>query len=254
MELSAKNGMRPDQHEANKKTTKTDIQDLYQSSDIFSGLTRWSVVRSKLCLGTFATMGRFCCIMGCSNRSDGETYVIFYKSLTIIKHQRALTEQTSKRRRDRWILNIRRDAVKNNIVKYSHVCSIHFHQGYKLNNTRISFGSYINDQLETPKADSDLGKISNLTVILAESRGSPVSCHSSLVFENYVSCIIGREKEGGEERKRHQILFGLSNRAKSARYSFWILFLSVSQHICSKTPPVWFSSQPSSKTGAFRAS
>lgn len=101
------------------------------------------------------------------------------------------------------------------------MCSIHFHQGYKLNNTRISFGSYINDQLETPKADSDLGKISNLTVILAESRESPVSCHSSLVFENYASCIIGREKEGGgEERKRHQILFGLSNRAKSARYSF----------------------------------
>lgn len=204
MELSAKNGMRPDQHEANKKTTKTDIQDLYQSSDIFSGLTRWSVVRSKLCLGTFATMGRFCCIMGCSNRSDGETYVIFYKSLTIIKHQRALTEQTSKRRRDRWILNIWRDAVKNNIVKYSHVCSIHFHQGYKLNNTRISFGSYINDQL-----DSDLGKISDLTVILAESRGSPVSCHSSLIFENYVSCIIGREKEGGGGKRERDIRFCL---------------------------------------------
>lgn len=204
MELSAKNGMRPDQHEANKKTTKTDIQDLYQSTDIFSGLTRWSVVRSKLCLGTFATMGRFCCIMGCSNRSDGETYVIFYKSLTIIKHQRALTEQTSKRRRDRWILNIWRDAVKNNIVKYSHVCSIHFHQGYKLNNTRISFGSYINDQL-----DSDLGKISDLTVILAESRGSPVSCHSSLIFENYVSCIIGREKEGGGGKRERDIRFCL---------------------------------------------
>ena len=158
-------------------------------------------MRSKLCLGTFATMGRFCCIMGCSNRSDGETYVIFYKSLTIIKHQRALTEQTSKRRRDRWILNIRRDAVKNNIVKYSHVCSIHFHQGYKLNNTKISFGSYINDQLETPKADSDLGKISNLTVILAESRGSPVSCHSSLVFEKLCALYYRAGKGGGGREK-----------------------------------------------------
>lgn len=82
------------------------------------------------------------------------------------------------------------------------MCSIHFHQGYKLNNTRISFGSYINDQSETPKVDSDLGKISNLTVILAESRGSPVSCHSSLVFENYASCIIGREKGGGRGREK----------------------------------------------------
>ena len=39
--------MQSDQHEANEKK-QTDILDLYQSSDIFSGLIRCSVVGRKL--------------------------------------------------------------------------------------------------------------------------------------------------------------------------------------------------------------
>lgn len=39
--------------------------------------------------------------------------------------------------------NIRREAIKNADIKYPHLCFIHFHHGYKLNNTRISLGSYL---------------------------------------------------------------------------------------------------------------
>ena len=33
--------------------------------------------------------------------------------------------------------------MENAHIKYPHLCSIYFHQGYMLNNTRISLGSYL---------------------------------------------------------------------------------------------------------------
>ena len=76
-----------------------------------------------------ATMGRFCCVFGCASRSDRDNHLSFFKIPTVIKHQGVLTEEISQKRHDRWIANIRRDAVKNGNVKYRHVCSIHFHEG-----------------------------------------------------------------------------------------------------------------------------
>ena len=71
-------------------------------------------------------MGRFC-----SNRSGRETHLSFFKLPSVIKHQGLLTEKLSQKRRDQWIANIKRDAVKHGDIKYPHVCSIHFHEGKK---------------------------------------------------------------------------------------------------------------------------
>ena len=74
-------------------------------------------------------MGRFCCVVGCSNRSDRESKLSYYLIPGVIKHQGEETEKLSAQRRDQWIANIRRDAVKNGDITYPHVCSIHFHEG-----------------------------------------------------------------------------------------------------------------------------
>ena len=50
-------------------------------------------------------MGRFCCVFGCSSRSDRDNYISFYKIPTVIKHQGVLTEEISQTRHDRWIAN-----------------------------------------------------------------------------------------------------------------------------------------------------
>ena len=74
-------------------------------------------------------MSRFCCVFKCSNRSDRDRHLSLFKIPSVITHQGVLTEEISKKRRDQWIANIRRDAVKNGDIKYPHVCSCHFHEG-----------------------------------------------------------------------------------------------------------------------------
>ena len=57
-------------------------------------------------------MGRFCCVFGCASCSDRDNCLSFFKIPTVIKQQGVLTEEISQKRHDRWIANIRRDAVK----------------------------------------------------------------------------------------------------------------------------------------------
>ena len=57
-----------------------------------------------------------------------EKTTFFYQIPSVIKHHGVLKEEILQKRCDRWIANIRRDAVKNGDIKYPYVCSIHFHE------------------------------------------------------------------------------------------------------------------------------
>lgn len=74
-------------------------------------------------------MGKFCCVVGCGKRSERDKDVSFFKVPSIISHQGKQTLEISKKRREKWLANIRRDAIETGEVKMAFVCSFHFHQG-----------------------------------------------------------------------------------------------------------------------------
>ena len=74
-------------------------------------------------------MGKFCCVFGCGKRSERDKNVRFFGVPKVITHQGEKTRQISFERREKWLANIRRDAVSKGEVKNPNVCSLHFLQG-----------------------------------------------------------------------------------------------------------------------------
>ncbi len=74
-------------------------------------------------------MGRFCCVVGCSQRSERDKNTRFFNVLKVIHHQGEETRDLSQRRREKWLSNINRPSVTDGDVKNPMVCSLHFHDG-----------------------------------------------------------------------------------------------------------------------------
>ena len=74
-------------------------------------------------------MVKSCCVLSRSQKSSSDKSVSFYKVPSIIKHQGEQTQNISQERREKWLVNIKRDAVSNGDIKNPYVCSLHFHTG-----------------------------------------------------------------------------------------------------------------------------
>uniref|UniRef100_UPI00358E3B3F uncharacterized protein n=1 Tax=Myxine glutinosa TaxID=7769 RepID=UPI00358E3B3F len=72
-------------------------------------------------------MLNFCCVVGCSNRSNRDKDVSFYCIPTVLEHQGDHAAKLSKERRERWLSNIKRKGYEP--AKSSRVCSEHFVRG-----------------------------------------------------------------------------------------------------------------------------
>ena len=77
-------------------------------------------------------MGRFCCVIGCSSRSEREKSIRLFNVPLEITHQGVQTRELSKKRRELWLANINREDVSNGTIKTPQVCSRHFHRGISL--------------------------------------------------------------------------------------------------------------------------
>ena len=72
--------------------------------------------------------GEVCCVFNCGKRSERDKNISLHKIPAIISHQGDKSHDLSKIRRERWLANIRRDAIQKGDVKQAFVCSLHFHQ------------------------------------------------------------------------------------------------------------------------------
>ncbi|XP_041479752.1 THAP domain-containing protein 11-like [Lytechinus variegatus] len=72
-------------------------------------------------------MVNFCCVTGCSNRSNRERDLSFYCIPTVLHHQGEHSHKLSKQRREKWLSNIKRIGWEP--AKHSRVCSVHFISG-----------------------------------------------------------------------------------------------------------------------------
>uniref|UniRef100_UPI00358E3415 THAP domain-containing protein 1-like n=1 Tax=Myxine glutinosa TaxID=7769 RepID=UPI00358E3415 len=72
-------------------------------------------------------MVNFCCVVGCSNRSNRDKDVSFYCIPTVLERQGDHAAKLSKERRERWLSNIKRKGYEP--AKSSRVCSEHLVRG-----------------------------------------------------------------------------------------------------------------------------
>ena len=72
-------------------------------------------------------MVNFCCVVGCSHRSNREERYSFYSIPAIIDTKGKQMKETTKARRQKWIASIKRDGWQP--AKSSRVCSAHFISG-----------------------------------------------------------------------------------------------------------------------------
>ena len=70
----------------------------------------------------------FCCVVGCSNRSENSTGKSFFRIPSIITHHDEETQILTKERRTKWFNNIKREDINKNMNHYR-VCSDHFING-----------------------------------------------------------------------------------------------------------------------------
>ena len=71
----------------------------------------------------------FCCVFGCSNRSENCTKS-FFRIPSVITHHDTETKQLSEERRNKWFHNIKRADMDAKAIHYR-VCSDHFISGEK---------------------------------------------------------------------------------------------------------------------------
>lgn len=69
----------------------------------------------------------FCCVFGCSNRSENSK-CSFYRIPSVISHHDPETKILSEERRAKWFASIKREHIKTNATHYR-VCSQHFISG-----------------------------------------------------------------------------------------------------------------------------
>ena len=93
-------------------------------------------------------MVNFCAVVGCSNRSDREKEISFYRLPAVIAHQGDKTRELSQKRRDLWLARIHREDLGPEKYPFTRVCSIHFISG--------NLTSPVHYQLKTKKANHSI--------------------------------------------------------------------------------------------------
>ena len=93
---------------------------------IFNNLA--AILEYKYRLGSESAQGE-CAVVGCSNRSDREKGVGFYRLPAVVRHQGEQTHELSSQRRQLWLSRIHREDLGPEKYSYTRVCARHFISG-----------------------------------------------------------------------------------------------------------------------------